>query len=684
MAATKATQSHPIVQASRRPVYSHPRFLDSVWILPLPAATGFKRLGLVIGAAVVLGLGAVALSSFLISAESAREAVRAQIKAVTGLDPGVRGPVTISMFPPDTVSLADVSLADDHGEPALTADMLTAHLRLLPLLIGRMEIADLSLLRPKIALTVDPANGRLNWAALLDRLARALKPDAERSDRVSFSEIHINQGTIAIADAGRHISENLEDVELSLAWPSISKSFAATGQFTWRDVPVEASVGIGNFYAALVGESSGLKFRLSGAPLKVAFDGTMSNRPSLKIEGTVAADGTSLRDVWRWIDRRPPPESGLGRFALKAEANAVAGTVTLSGVNLELDGNTAEGVLTYVGEGRNAVQGTLAAETLDLTPYVSALKVMAVNERDWSRRPLSFEGLHGIDLDVRLSAARVTLGNAKLGRTAAAANLHEGRLAVTIGESQAFGGVITGSLAMAAAPSGVTIKSQMQFADVDLERALRELVGLRHVEGKGTFRFAIEGSGGSVDAIAGALAGNATLTATDGALTGINVEQLLRRLQRRPLSGAGDFRNGRTPYERFDLSLQIVQGVATIEEVRLDGSAVRLSVLGTASIPRRDVDLTGTASLLASAGEPAGSFDLPFMVQGSWDEPIILPDPQSLIRRSGAAAPLLDAVRERKARDAVRSAIDRLTGSIRSGPAPSDRTGAPPPPSRGD
>ena len=38
----------------------------------------------------------------------------------------------------------------------------------------------------------------------------------------------------------------------------------------------------------------------------------------------------------------------------------------------------------------------------------------------------------------------------------------------------------------------------------------------------------------------------------------------------------------------------------------------------------------------------------------------MLPDAQSLIRRSGAAAPLLDAVRDRKTRDAVRSAIDRL------------------------
>jgi AsmA protein len=40
----------------------------------------------------------------------------------------------------------------------------------------------------------------------------------------------------------------------------------------------------------------------------------------------------------------------------------------------------------------------------------------------------------------------------------------------------------------------------------------------------------------------------------------------------------------------------------------------------------------------------------------------MLPDPEALIRRSGAAAPLLNAVRDRSARDAARSVLERLTG----------------------
>jgi AsmA protein len=68
------------------------------------------------------------------------------------------------------------------------------------------------------------------------------------------------------------------------------------------------------------------------------------------------------------------------------------------------------------------------------------------------------------------------------------------------------------------------------------------------------------------------------------------------------------------------------------------------------------------------------TFELPFVVQGPWDDPIMLPDADLLIRRSDAAAPLLKAIRDRRNRDALRSAIDRLTArpAVTAAPAQPD------------
>jgi AsmA protein len=628
----------------------------------VPSATGLMRLSLVVAAVFAAGIAALLAATALIPADTVRQAVLSEIRAVTGLEPSIRGDVAISVFPSATVSFSDVVLGDERSaQPALAADRLTAKLQLLPLLLGRIEPADMALTRPRLVIALEP-DGRSNWSGLMATLARTLKPGSPQSERVlSFSEIRMTDGTITITDAARGITEELSNVQGSFAWPAIARSFGATGRFTWRGETFDASANAADLLAALSGDRSGLKLRLAGAPFKLAFDGSISQRPSLKLEGTLAADGKSLREVLRWASHQPLPGSGFGPFALKALTTLTGGNIVLSGVNLELDGNVAEGAMALATEPRVSVKGTLAADGLDLTPYLSTIDVLRSNERDWSRGTIAVGGLSNFDLDIRLSAARVTVATARLGRTGVATNLRGGRLTVAIGEAQAYGGVLKGALVLTKSDAGAEIKSQMQFADVDLESCLGELFGIRRLEGKGHLTLALDASGDSVMALTRTLAGTGTLTARQGAIAGFNVEQLLKRLEQRPLSMGGDFRRGRTPFEKLSATVKIAEGTAMIDDVMLEGGAVRLALGGSAFIPTRDLDLKGTAALISATADAPPLFELPFVVQGQWDDPIMLPDAQSLIRRSGAAAPLLDAVRDRKTRDSVRSVIDRLS-----------------------
>jgi AsmA protein len=623
------------------------------------AATGLKRLAIAVAAMVAAAFVTLIALSFLIPAASVRDAVKSEIHAVTGLDPMFGDDISLSLFPSGTVRFRNVLLGNDRtGEPAVAADELMARLRYFPLLAGRIEIADVTLVRPVINVTFSPA-GQSNWSGLIESLAHALQPDPDRT--ASFSEIGIHDGTVVVHDAGKGVTERLEGLEFQVAWPSISRSFGANGRFVWHDEPVEASFTLSDFLAALTGERSGVKVRLSSAPLELAFDGSASDQPTLKVEGTLGVESSSLRDAMRWTGKSKLPFGGFGRFALRAQSDIGGGVMSLSNVNVELDGNSAEGALTLSTDGHRLVQGTLAADALDLTPYVAGVRLLAKNERNWDQLPIALDGFGDFNLDLRLSAASIKISGAQLGRTAVAANMRDGKLDLTIGESQAFGGVAKGSLGLAAADNGVAVTSRLQFLDVDLENCLGQVFALHRVEGRGNLAVNLDGSGNSVLAVTHALAGTATLNAHSGALTGINVEQLLRRLERRPLSGNGDFRTGRTPFDQLTISLKVDQGTVSINDMHVDGPAVRLAVAGQASLPRRDLDLKGVATLVSTA--TADEFDLPFVVQGSWDDPIMLPDPQSLIRRSGAAAPLLNAAKGYNASDAVRSVIDQLLAS---------------------
>jgi len=126
-------------------------------------------------------------------------------------------------------------------------------------------------------------------------------------------------------------------------------------------------------------------------------------------------------------------------------------------------------------------------------------------------------------------------------------------------------------------------------------------------------------------------------------------------------SVAGNFRSGSTPFETLNIAIRFNDGVATAEDARIEGPTTRVLLTGTASVPSREYDLKGVASLVAASDVPP-AFQLPFVVQGPWDDPLVFPDSDSLIRRSPASAPLLDSLKDRKTRDAVKSVIDRFTG----------------------
>jgi AsmA protein len=611
--------------------------------------------------AALLGVALIGLiaTSWFINRDALRAAVEAQIRTVTGLDLVINGNIEVSVFPASYVSFHDVGLKGGAtADPALSVDVLTANLRLLPLLLQRFEIADVMMLRPKIQV-VREAGGESNWTPFIETIVRTMKPGAE--NQVSFSEIRIQDGVLSYEDAVNHASETLGDIDLSLAWPSISRSFAATGQFDWRGERVDGSISISDFIAALSGDRSGLKARLVSAPLKLAFDGTVANRTSMMMEGTLTVDSASLRNALRWTGQPSPGAGGFGRFALKARANVIGASIALTNVNVELDGNVAEGVMTYANNGRQTLQATLAAGALDFTPYISTFRLLASGARDWNRQLFDLNYLSTTDLDMRLSAAKVTVGSSKLGRTAFGANLRGGALALSVGEAQMYGGIAKGSFGVARSDAVADVKAQFQFTDVDLQSCASELFGITKLSGRGNLNVSLVGSGSSPFGLAQSLDGTVTLTGHDGAIAGVNVEQLLRRLERRPLSGGGNFRSGSTPYDNLTVALKFADGIATAEDIRLEGPAARVTMTGTASVPAREYDMKGVASLI-SAANATPSFDLPFVVQGPWDDPLIFPDPESLIRRSPASAPLLDAVKDRKTRDAVRSVLERLGG----------------------
>ena len=79
----------------------------------MSSATGLTRLSLVVAAVFAAGIAALVAASALIPTATVRNAVIADIRAITGLEPTIRGEVKVSLFPTAMVSFSDV--AGRHG-----------------------------------------------------------------------------------------------------------------------------------------------------------------------------------------------------------------------------------------------------------------------------------------------------------------------------------------------------------------------------------------------------------------------------------------------------------------------------------------------------------------------------------------------------------------------------------------
>lgn len=606
----------------------------SVWSL-------YKRIGLGLMAALFLLAGGLFVLPHFMSEQSVRNAVSRSLIAATGIVPRIEGGVQLSVFPRPTIRLDGVKL--DHGAaPGFSAGSVLATVRLLPLLTGDVQVASLTFERPNFSI-----ESRESGFVILGLPLRA--PSAGTRDDISPPELRIMNGQVELRGVNPDRTEIFTGVDASIAW--IGSGVTAAGQFVWQSMPMEVTLSVADTIQLNKGANSGFRLRVDSEVLRLAFEGNLRVQNGVLAEGSLAADAPSLRKAFSLIPLAPLTEGGFGPFKLKAQAALTPAALTLTGVSLDLDGNRSEGGLTLKREaGRTLLQATLASDNADFTPYTRGIKFNSEDGYNWSRDFIELSQLNAFDLDLRLSSKKVVMGKVLAAPVAASVLLKGGQLAVSIGEAGIYGGKLRGRAAIGPAPGGDPLmKIEANIVDFDLERGIGEIAGIRRMEGKGILDLALEGRGPHAEAIVRNVSGRIQLTAAQGMLNGINVEQALRRLERRPLSGAPDLAGGRTTFDKLALKLVVENGKARVEEASIENPLVRVRLAGEASLVHRDLELRGHATLVrpASAAAQPG-FDMPFVVQGSWARPYLLPDAAALIQRSGAAAPLVEAVRKQQ------------------------------------
>jgi AsmA protein len=599
-----------------------------------------------VGRALVVGAVAVAIAALVpwtFSDALLRDPVIAQIKAQTGLDTAPLGHATIALLPRPRVTFDDVAIRDKDSAIVVEARSIRGDLRLTSLFRGRVELKSIVLDTPTVFIDLDARPFDRGGAISRALHAKPGSPEAVVADEARLPTIAIRSGLVRLKSMSHEFETLLQDVDADLDWQTIGGPMMLTGNAVWRGEGARFEGVVGTPAALLRGEQSTATLRLHGRALDLDADGSMSGSPRVQFEGAIKADTSSLRQIARMAGVTIPLPGTLGNASIQGDAAVTGANLALTNAKIGLDGNAFNGSLAmHASGGRMAISGTLATDLLNLDAIAADVPPMRGGDGQWSGDVVDLGNLARDELDLRISADRVRLGAVQAEDAAMSVLLKGGRLDLSLAEAQVYKGAVKARAVGMVDESVPNLKITGSFAQVDLGSALQAGFGASWLSGIGSGQFAVQSSGRSPGELIDALEGHAQFSIAQGEINGINIEQALRRVEKRPLLSASDVHYGRTVFDTASATLSIARGIAQMSDGLVAGPGAQIAFGGDVSIADRTLALACVASQTGpTGGAREGGPELSFAVRGSWDEPSVEPDAESLIRHSDAAAPLL-------------------------------------------
>ncbi|MGX5733366.1 AsmA family protein [Bosea thiooxidans] len=561
-------------------------------------------------------LGLFGLQSWDVAVGRVERRAVAAIEEKTGFVVGTIERAEIAFLPLPRISLSQVGFSQRDGALAGKAARIRAHLRLLPLLSGRISFDRIDLVAPQIDVAVPAGSGVAEWLA---------PPLAELERLRSQSKIVVQGGSLFLR-AGSAIQSVVRDLNLVIDERSLNEPLDLSGSLTWRGVPTEVGLRW-----PMIGGSAKAALSATSPLLKLRFDGTRSGPGEPVINGLLALSTPSVPQLLGWFGEDSRLAAALGALTLSAELQLKPHEASFNNAVASLDGERLDGVLNLTeSNGRFALAGTLAGATLDFGRLIDRLPIAAVDAADTS--PFDLDGWTGREIDLRISVDAARLHGARLNDVATYLLIRKGRFETGLLRAATYGGSVKTRLLAVNAPAGVDVKLQAGFEKVNLAQAAGDLPQLARLSGTGSFQLALDGAGRNFDELLGSFAGRANLSLRQGELAGVAFAELMRRAERTPSQALRDWRQGKTPFESLNVNASVGGGLFALNEAQMNGQNYRFSLAGTASLRSRILDMTAS---LASAN---GSLKLPFVLKGPVSAPFFELETEAFLSPVGGSA----------------------------------------------
>ncbi len=339
-----------------------------------------KRLLIGGGGIVALLVAVVVAAPALIDINSYKPLIVSQVKTATGRDLVIDGPISLSLLPTPTVSVTGVKFFNAAGSKnanMVEVKSVTVQPSLLPLLVGRIEVGEVTLVEPKIVLEINAA-GKPNWEfapSVAEAKPAAAKPSSPRP--LSLGRLTIDNGTLIFSDSKAGLSVVGEKANFSASVGSIDGPYTLAGGATVNGAPLKLDLAVGARGAN--GHSADVTLQAGGG--KLGFKGTLSELgAAAKVSGIASVSADSLTTfVGTLVKLSGQPEPPLppllaGKFTFDGAIDVSQTAFAARDFKMALGQDSGSGTLAVTLKPKLGVEGKLSVPKLDLDRWLAALQ----------------------------------------------------------------------------------------------------------------------------------------------------------------------------------------------------------------------------------------------------------------------------------------------------------------------
>jgi AsmA protein len=524
-------------------------------------------------------------------------AIQARVERATGYRLTVAGATRVGFFPSLNVTLNDATLEapkDRDSSTSLTVGSVQADMKLASLWSGHPDITDLVITRPVMHVPLLRERSREITPPRPATASGDTDADIPAIDRVTVSD-----GAIEFSNLHDRVDNRIDGINASV---SIGGD---------RQIRVTGS--------ARAGEHP-LKF-----DIKATAPAPPVERQNMPTELTLDA-----------------PDLLQAPLTAKAEVRLNGTVVMINGVSGTLGDGAFNGWASVDLASKPLVKLDLDFQRFDVAVSTTTPAADAQGSHPWSNATLDLMGLNYVDVQAKVSAAELNIGQAHLAPVAIDAALARGLMRCSLVNLGAYGGQANGQLLIDASSSTPTYALTSDLTGIRALPLLRSVADFDKLDGKLQAKLALRSQGNSQRAVMSNLSGTVFAVFQDGAIRGLNVAQMIRSLASSPLSGWQEGAEQTTDLSQLSASFRVEKGQATTGDLNLVGPLVKITGTGTIDLGAQTLALRVEPKLvLTTEGQgrtsnPVG-LGIPVAIDGPWADPRIYPEMAGMMDNPDAA-----------------------------------------------